>query len=409
MPDEPQEPQAAFDAEQLIQQICESFAQRFTEAGQEEDTVEIMVSFLARMCEVSVQMVTQEEEIKIPNTDHTIPFEPEMQKETVWMFAEGLAFSLEKTDEANIPDEARGEILQNVALYVYESAKQVVLSTFGQEHTPELQIPREQQVDMVIQTAENALNHFIAEYEAQHGAFERDENDSSADDMLGDAFDDDDSQLAAMEDTQEAPATEPAPQPAPVAPPAPTPATIAQRVQQTPAPPPPQLPHKQEKYAALALLLNVIPQEKGQQILYRFTTAEQQAIIQFQNPMHIANAGLDIKVVQSQLASLHTRFKQHSGEDGADTDSDIELETHQDSSSSVEQHLQAIAQQVPKDVLNTVVQLERPHIREYVNALFDEDNGKHLLDPIESTPIKLPKAIEAILSNHLENIVHLVH
>ncbi len=392
----------AFNAEELIQQICQTFAQRFVDNGQDEETADIMVSFLARMCEVSVQMVTQEDEIEIPNTEHTIPFEPEMQQDTVWMFAEGLAFSLEKTAADNIPDEARGEILQNVALYVYESSKQVVLSTFGQEHTPELQIPREQQVDMVTQTAENALNHFIAEYEAQHGAFERDEHGLDADDMLGEDFDNDDSQLAAME--AEAPEELPAPQPAPTAPP-PAPATISERIQQTehaPAPPQ-QLPHKPEKYAALALLLNVIPQAKGQPILQRFTTAEQQAIIQFQNPIHIANAGLDIKVVQSQLGKLHQRFNQHQATQTHPTDAE---KANEPTSPAPTTHLQALAQQVPKDVMRTVVQLERPHIRDYVNALFEEDNGKHLLDPIDTPPVQLPKAIQHILSHHLEQLVH---
>lgn len=388
--------------EALIETICENFKQRFQEKGFEEDSIETMVSFLARMSEVSIQLVSQEGDIEIPNTNHKIPFETGMQEKTVWMFAEGLAFSLEKIATLNIPDEAKGEILQNVAQYVYESSKQVILSTFGQEHTPELQIPMEQQVTMVTQTADNALNHFIAEYERINGPIEDDEDDDVDNSEYDMDLSDVDTSIAEMSPSpQDAPA--PAPQPVQQAQPLQTPAKP-----QPIAPPAaatvstPSLSHPREKYAALALLVNVIPSEKAVAILQRFGPDEQQVIHHYQNPINIAQAGLDLKAVQRELNTLKERLASKPSPSAQTTPANIAPKA---SPSASESQIKALGNQVPPDVLNTVVQLERPHIREYINTLFEEDNGKNLLDPLQRPPIKLPQAIQNILSKHLKELV----
>jgi hypothetical protein len=399
----------AFDPEQLIAELCNDYELRFREEDLAEEDIPVMVNFLARMGNVSVQLVSQEQDIKLPNTEHVIPFDDSTKARTIKMFMEGLAYALLKTAEMNVPDDARGEILQNVAQYVYENSKQVILSTFGQEHTPEFQIPEEQQISMVTQTADSALNYFIGEYEKQHGPIAGMELTEDADPMLADM--DDEPADAMLDDVADDSA------PAPVAEPPPAP------VEQSQPPPTPQvpqaLPYPLEKYAALSLLLNVLPQARGQALFSRFSRPEQDMIVRFQHPAAMMEAGLDLPIVQAQLAGLKQRFPST-----ATVEKPSVVEPEKVPSPPVEkpqpaydadsvivksvEHvspLTGLKHRLTPQLARQVIQSERPNIREAIDILFDDDPGKQLLSPLKSNKGLLPAAIEEIVAEHLEKLV----
>lgn len=397
----------AFDPEQLIAELCNDYELRFREEDLAEEDIPVMVNFLARMGNVSVQLVSQEQDIKLPNTEHVIPFDDSTKARTIKMFMEGLAYALLKTAEMNVPDDARGEILQNVAQYVYENSKQVILSTFGQEHTPEFQIPEEQQISMVTQTADSALNYFIGEYEKQHGPIAGMELTEDADPMLADMDNAADPMLAETADE---------PQPAPV----------AEQQPAQPVPPPPQqpqtpqpLPYPLEKYAALSLLLNVLPQARGQALFSRFSRPEQDMIVRFQHPAAMIEAGLDLPTVQAQLAGLKQRFPSTAT---AEKPSVVEPEKapsppvekpqpDSDADSVIVKSVEHVSpltglkHRLTPQLARQVIQSERPNIREAIDILFDDDPGKQLLSPLKSNKGLLPAAIEEIVAEHLEKLV----
>lgn len=392
----------AFDPEQLVAAISNEYELRYREMDLAEDDIPVMVNFLARMSNVAIQLVSQEEDLKLPNTEHVIPFDDNTREKTVHMFMEGLSHALLQTAEMGIPDEARGEILQNVAQYVYENAKQVVLSTFGQEHTPEFQIPQEQQLSMVTQTAESALNFFISEYEKQHGPFNQEDIMGQADPMMNELTDDSDNDIETADNTEEE-ATHvdpPGAQPQP-----PSQSTF----------PPKDLPYPLEKYAALSLLLNVLPQQRGQALFNRFSPPEQATIAHFQNPTAMIEAGLDLPTVQQQLAKLKSRFaptpvpqpvQQQPVPAAPDVTTTPPAPVHLPEKPVPVNPLYELKDRMSPSLARQLLRQERPAIREAIDVLFDEDASQGLLlEDFSNKRKPLSPAIQSILAEHLSRLV----
>lgn len=396
--------QQEFNPDAFIDSLCQNYELRFREADVPDDNIESMVRFLGRMAHVSVQLTQQEKEIKIPNTNHVVPFDGPTSARTVELFCEGMGEALIRTSQLGIPDEPREQILQNVAQYVYENAKQVVLSTFGQDSTPDIQIPEEQQFELLYQTANSALTHFITQYEEEHQV-SLIEKEGMPDDIgdLTHSVDDIDPMMAPQQLDQQAP------QP-----------PVQQSSQQAPQPPQPQPPASQqqqqpqfppvvhEKLAAVALLLNTLPQDKGQQMYNMFNPEQQQLIQHYLNPVHIQQA-LNLNAVLHQLHALRQRIlgddpSARSAPPLASGSPQVTNEAEAPSVSAAYHAMKQLAEEYPKQALLKLVEAERPRIQQYVAQLFEEDLPVEAILSSASSrqnDVALPSHIETLLYQHL--------
>jgi hypothetical protein len=387
------------NAEALIHSLCQEYEQRFLNEGIPEADIPVMINFLARMAQVSVQLTQNEAPISVPGSGQMVSFEGPLAETTIRLFSEGLGFALIKTHQQEIPDEVRGDLLQNVAQYVYETSKQVSLSTFGQEDTPEFQIPIEQQAQMVYQTAESALAFFVAEHEKQNGPL----NPNGATHQEADPF---------LTSAMAAPHGLPAMDDAPLAPvePAPTLIPAAEDPQSTPFPQPlsGSALASHTRLAAVALLLNVLPPAKGQAIWQRFSPEQQQWIHHYQNPAAIEQA-LDMAAVQTQLSQLRQQLQ-------GSSPTPQSLPASQPPASEPpptfqpqwHSQLQQWSQQVSLQRVKPFVQQERAAIQECIDVLFAESpHDINLLFQPTSRPSHrpLPQAIQQVLAQHLQRQV----
>lgn len=404
MPD----PSTPLNAEALIHSLCVEYEQRFLQANIAEADIPVMVNFLARMAQVSVQLTQNEAPISVPGTGQMVSFEGPLAETTIRLFCEGLGFALIKTHQQNIPDEARGDLLQNVAQYVYETAKQVALSTFGQEDTPEFQIPLEQQAQMVYQTAESALAFFVAEHEKQHGPL----NPNNTTQQEADPF-----LTNAMAMPQGLPIMDDMPTLAPMAlePSSPEQTTIPAHEEAEASPFPQPLSASalasHTRLAAVALLLNVLPPTKGQAIWQRFNTEQQQWISHYQNPAAIEQA-LDMASVQAQLAQLRQQLQMvpHAAQTAQPVDASKTALAKPIVPPSFKPQwhpkLQQWSQHLSSQSVKPFVQQERAAIQECIDVLFaDSPHDLDLLFQPTRRPSHrpLPQAIQGVLAQHLQD------
>jgi len=351
--------QDEFQPAEIIEDLRQDMEGRMMARNFPPEDVAAMGDFLARMAEVASQLIFQEGEIQIPNTDQRVPYNAQTSRQTMWLFCEGMYYGLIKTWEMGTPDELKAQFLQNVAQYVFENAKQVVVSTYGQENTPGFEIEESQQVQMVTMTAESALLFFINEYEKANGSINNIDRTEQLTQMLHD-----------MDDTPPfEPSTPEISQPTevdhldtlyPEAPPA-----IDEGLY---TPPPPAAPPAnnialpsnpaEEKMAALALLLNTLSKSQREGLTAQFN-AEQQEKLRFYSVPENIEQHLNIPAVITQLKQLKKRFKQL---------------TNQSDDRTVQRRLKKLMESLPQDRLLQYVKNERPNVQMYLRQLLDEDN-----------------------------------
>lgn len=409
-----------FNPQALLQTLAEQYELRFREAGIPEESIPRMVMFLSRMAEVSIQLAQQEKEIRIPNTEHAIPYDAHTTTRVVELFSEGIGEALLRSVQMKLPDEASDMILQNVAQYVNDTAKQVVLSTYGQENTPELQIPEEQQLELVYQTARSALDHFVQQYEEQEGVSLTEDADS----MLGDVEMGDSSEMDAMlsddDSSSEAPSSgqsegqaPPPPQSQQQATPEPPQKKSPSVQPQQPAIPGGHLPPVvHEKLAAVSMLLNTVPQEQGQNIFNMFDPSQQDVIRFYLDPANVFQR-LDMNAVLKQLHALKQRLFGDNSPSMEQKGSPQPSENITSPASSEEptpsyRALKELSGSVPKSVLTGLVHRERLLIRQSVDDLYDDDLPVEAMLTKASTKqpkTGLPTQVEMLLSDYLQQRV----
>ncbi len=381
---------------ETIEELRQQMEGRWMERDLPPDDVASMADFLERMLEVAVQLIFQEKEIQIPNTDQRVPYTEATGRQTLWLFCEGMNYGLTKTWEMGTPDELKAQFLQNVAQYVFENAKQVVVSTFGQEDTPGFEIPEAEQVKMVTVTAESALLYFINEYEKTNGPIE---NVDRTDMLEGaESIPQADPEPEALPEATSQPASEPAP---PMQAPTPQPKLQQQPVAPRNASPVINYDARDEKYAALALLLNTLPKSQQAKLKAHFNGEQQEKLSFYSTPENIEQR-LNMHGVIRHLKQLKTQLKKH---------------LNQPDDSTVQKRLKQMVNSLPQEHVLKLVKNERPNVKQYLKQLMAADD-KARQQTVEAflpfelsqstqpeAPVNLPPKLEAAVYRYLHQKV----
>lgn len=351
-----------FNPEEISKELVNVLYHRMVEKNLPEEDLRQSADELFNFAKIACNLILQEPGLENPATKQMMPFDVGMAHQAVELFCEGIYHCGMKCLEMGMPANLKTQFLQYVAQDIYLQTKHIVVSTYGQESTPEFQIPKSQQVMTINQTAENALIYYINEYEKQVGPL----------------------QLQPREDLG-LPDLPPLPEPMPIqdypmeteTPDAapeyyaedegfqaeiPTAPTVQPLPEAAPSRPlVPKGPHPHDKYAAVALLLNTLRRETQPAILRRFNAQERELIEFYREPDNIEK-NLDVSCVTRHLATFKALLKQ-----GVPT-----------LTNKTAQAMEALTQQVPKEVITPIIHRERSLIQQYLSNYYppplDEDD-----------------------------------
>lgn len=322
---------------------------------------------------ICANQLIQEKGLTPQGATQMIAYTQPMAERILSFFLYGLNTGLLKAHEMKLPRNETWMLLQQVALHVFEQAKQAVIATLGQEHTPEVQISDEQIINWLGQTAVEALIYFINEYEAQHGPIARTDeqtmpnllsvssDEAEVDDETEDFLDD----LYPEAEEPEAPAPQPKPEPRPQPVAAEAPATS-------------QAPEVHHKLAAVALMLNTASPTWQRRILSSFDEEEQGIIRQYRDPDRISQ-NLDLGRVARHLKSFKDKLHGMKPVD----------------KSPYAKMLHNTLKRLPPDRLHHLFAGERPLVREYVSHFTHAEQQKF-------APPDLPPGVEEAMMLYLE-------
>lgn len=356
-----------FDPLQIANEIAESMIPRFATLGMTPEENQEDSGILREFCKIAAGMLRDEPVIEMPGVAQRIELDQATFTQALTLFIEGIYLAMIKCLEMNISGDtlisnpqdpnmqikAKNYLLENLALDVFNQAKQVVATTYGQEHTPDLQIGHEQQVQFMAQTAESALIYYITEYERQHGPILVEEPPAR---LLPKV------EQAMVEDGV----------PLPVAAPAPAQAK-------------PKGPTPHDKYGAVALLLGTIPAEQRGRILQNFNAEEKELITYYSYPDHLEQ-NLDLTCVNEHLR----RFKELMKQGGPTL------------KSAAYRGISRLAKSRPLTEMLSYIKDERAVVKQYLESHYNE--------PLEHLPVPqkdrhfadlLPPRIEEILYRYL--------
>lgn len=349
-----------FNVDAVLEQANQLAAARLQSLGLNEEEYQECGGFVASFNDIAArQMLAQEPGIELQGSSEPIPLDDQTAMQALGLFSEGLIYSLMRCREYGVNGDPKTQILQQVALHIYEQAKQVVAATHGQEHTPEFQFTHDQQVEFITQGAESALLHFINEYEQQYGPLNP--------------------EPVAPLPTQ--------PQPAEAGPDAQPPMAPAQPNRTAPASAPmstasqPTGPAQHEKYAAVALLLTTLPANQRARMLNRFNPDEKELIAFYSYPQHVEQ-NLDVALVEAHLKKLRALFSK--GDNAPH--------------SAAYDHIARLAALISREKLLLCVKDERPVVQRYLASL-----GADATLDVEASPAGhfLPPRLEEILYRYL--------
>jgi hypothetical protein len=323
--------------------------------------------FVASFNQVAVSELAKETGILLQEGADPIAIDDEKALQALSLFGEGVLYCILRCRDYNLPGELSEQFTQQVALHVYEQAKQVVAATHGQEHTPEFQFTQAQQAEFVTQGAESALIHYINEYEKAYGPIN-------------------------AEAESELPQAEP--QPTDATPSAiepidntPAPESIAPPMEPTAALPESQShPQNGEKYAAVALLLDTLPPAKRARLMQTFDSAEKELITFYSHPQNI-EAHLDIQKVAAELKQLKR----------------VLASKNKKTEDPVHQGIHSLVGQISREKLLSCLKDERPVVQRFVMAHYAgaaEYNTKYNKDEEGGAPSLSPR-LQGILYQHL--------
>ncbi|WP_373532237.1 hypothetical protein [Vampirovibrio sp.] len=271
-----------FNEEAILEQANQLVYSRLQNYGLTPEEVEGYAQFVASFNSVAISELAKEPGIQLQEDADPIPLDDATASQTVSLFGEGVLYSILRCREHNIGNELAEQLTQQVAMHIYEQAKQVVAATHGQEHTPEFQFNHEQQVEFITQGAESALVHYIDEYEKAYGPIHPEpELELSA----AESSETPQTELMGNEPESSAGITPPMPP--------------------TGAPNTPLKNH--EKYAAVSLMLTTLTASQRAKLLHNFNPAEKELIAFYSYPQHVEQH-LDIDQVEAHLKKLKALF-----------------------------------------------------------------------------------------------------
>lgn len=347
------------DFQSFLQELNRHFAERLAGSGLPSDEVQENIEILAQFSNIALGEILKEPGISLPGTEQLIPWDEKTSTQGLTLFAEGIYMGMMKCFQLRIPSDVKKRLLQEFALDVYTQAKQVVASTYGQEHTPEFQLSHEQQVALINQSADSALMFYLNRYEQENGP---------------------------IETTGTVPVG-----------PLTLPETSSETVRQAAAasvmpaaPVRPQGPSPYDKYGAVALFLRMLPASQRSKVLRTFNEEEKELIAFYGEPKHIEQ-NLDIHCVAEHLKRLKSLFRSSGASKPSAKRSGA---------------LSKLAERYSADELLACVQDERPAVRQALTEACRLGSA-HPLAPLMADadveqPERLPSRIEEILCRHLQ-------
>ncbi|MBY0405185.1 MAG: hypothetical protein K2X66_14905 [Cyanobacteria bacterium] len=318
--------QEQFNPEHIAHELTTEFYQRMVSLHLPDEEIQSTANVLFEFGKIAGSLILDEGGIESPSTNQTIPYDMSMATQSMKLFCEGLYHTALKCYEMRLPNELKSGLMQQVAQDLFSQTKQMVLTTYGQESTPEYQITMDQQVLMICQTVDSAMTYLLAEYEKQNGPLlgtlpQRSLLDSALDSAVSQNAPHTPQNLLETQAPQESHLLE-VPQsdsltphyPGEVHPPTHPPQNlINSQPQPHHLPPPPSTrgPHPHDKYAAVGLLVNTL--QNKPEVIYsvlRHFNPEERSLIQFyQDPENIEK-NLDLGCVTRHLKSFKTLMKQ---------------------------------------------------------------------------------------------------
>jgi hypothetical protein len=340
------------DVNALVEQNAQMTIDRLDDLILSPEEYENDVRVIQQFAGIAASQLSQEPGLEGPDPANPIPLDEDMFTQGHTLFCEGLFDALAKCAQLGITGEIKQEMIQKVAMHVYEQSKQLVAATYGQEHTPEFQFSHDQQVDIIYKATEGYLMALITEHENEYGPIAPEHETGSYEDILG--------------------------QPMVPLPHAPVPSAGPQ----TPALRP-QGPNAHDKYAAVALLLTTLNPEQQKRILKGFSDEEAELIYYYSHPPHVEQ-NLDVSYVQAHLKKLQDSLKQ----------SGVRPKTQS------YKGILALVHSYPPEKLLSWVKDERPLVKRYIQAHYNRQSGASPDGP-EIVQEPLPPRIEDILYRYL--------
>ena len=157
------------DPNRFAQQFVDDFRFRMMGEDFEEPEIEENLGIIHGFIGIALAEIQKQGEIEIPGTGQAIPFDENVTGQTIGLFTEGLYYGMQRCRDMGITGDLKTFFLQSLALELFNQAKQMVITTFGQEHTPEIQFSFDQQVNFINQFAESGLLYLVNEHEKEHG------------------------------------------------------------------------------------------------------------------------------------------------------------------------------------------------------------------------------------------------
>lgn len=342
----------SLDFQPLVHQLVSQLMEGWRASGFSEEEIQETAAQFFNLGIIAAQQVQQEGSIQPQGTNQQIPYTEAMAERVVAIFLQGLNAAVLKAHEQRLPSQEKWAFMQNTAYHVFEHSKQAIIATFGQEHTPDVQISDEQILDWLSQTAVEAMLYYLNEHEKEHGPIHRGEE-----------------ALAVLPEEQQAAieaATADLDEPPVAMSPTPTPAT-AQAASD-----------REHKYAAVALLLSNLSTAKQQKILATFQPDEQEIIQHYRDPDRIAQR-LDLGLVAYYLKQFKAKMGQGKTAE----------------KSQYASGLATVIQSLPPQRLERLFQDERPFVRGYIRQFTNPSNR-------ELDPYTLPPGVEESLILYLQ-------
>jgi len=281
------------DIQAIAKQVTDRFIDRMASQEMPDADFDENANILFNFNNIAVNLLKDEPGLEMPGSNQVFPIDDALTDAIISMFAEGICHAMIRCAEMGLTGDPKKSILQDMALEVYNQAKQIIACTYGQENTPGFQFSPDQQVSMINQASEGHLMYFIGEYEKKNGpiAFESDDNDQ---DFLS---------HGQMQLSPELPVAPVQPQ-APVLPQEPS----APQPTQQASPLPAISMDEREKFAAISLLLNAVSSAQREKI-FRGIPDKGRAWVEYYSHVPRIPQELQMERVQQRLSQLRNQLK----------------------------------------------------------------------------------------------------
>jgi hypothetical protein len=159
-----------FAPDQWAQNLTTGHYQAMLNAGWPDDAVQQCANTLFNFTLLCGQLLMQEQVLALPvnNPDdppQTIELTEDIAGQILDYFSETITHALQQTLQLGLPADVRQRVIETLAEDVFSYCKQMAASVITADPAP----PREELSQWLAQTAQDALQHYLGEYEKDFG------------------------------------------------------------------------------------------------------------------------------------------------------------------------------------------------------------------------------------------------